>query len=124
MKLEDIGFYTLSERRAKNVSWESDLMRCELILTDACNFKCPYCRGLAEPYRGTLSLAEAKQIVRLWAQGNLHNVRFSGGEPTIWPGLVELVEYTKAMPSIERIAISTNGSADLELYQQIGRAHV
>lgn len=46
MKLEDIGFYTLFDERAKNVSWNSDLQRCELILTDKCNFKCVYCRGI------------------------------------------------------------------------------
>jgi hypothetical protein len=32
MKLEDIGFYTLSNERAKNVTWESDLQRCEMSL--------------------------------------------------------------------------------------------
>ena len=40
MKLEEIGFYTLSDERVKNTSQFSDLMRCELILTGACNFKC------------------------------------------------------------------------------------
>ena len=119
MKLEDIGFYTLSDARAKNVSWTSDLMRCELILTDACNFKCPYCRGVAKQYSGSLTLDEAKSIVNLWARGNLHNVRFSGGEPTVWPWLEDLVRYTKSMPSIGRIAVSTNGSASLETYQRL-----
>ena len=119
MKLEDIGFYTLSDKRAKIVSWDSDLMRCELILTDACNFKCPYCRGVEKKYKGSLSLDEAKKVVDLWAEGNIHNIRFSGGEPTIWPGLEDLVKYTSAIPSIERIAVSTNGSASIEFYQKL-----
>jgi sulfatase maturation enzyme AslB (radical SAM superfamily) len=54
MKLQDIGFYTLSDNQAKNVSWYSDLQRCELILTDRCNFKCVYCRGVKEEYLGDL----------------------------------------------------------------------
>lgn len=118
MKLEDIGFYTLNDERAKNSSVNSQLMRCELILTDACNFKCPYCRGLRNDIKGTRTLEEAKYIVDLWAKDNLKNIRFSGGEPTIWEGIVELVKYTKSK-GIERIAISTNGSADLELYKQL-----
>jgi MoaA/NifB/PqqE/SkfB family radical SAM enzyme len=117
--LEDIGFYTLSDERACNVSWSSDLQRCELILTDRCNFKCAYCRGIVTNLRGDLGLGEAKHIVDLWANDNLHNIRFSGGEPTIWPRLIELVEYTKSKPSIEHIAISTNGSASEKLYNSL-----
>lgn len=118
-KLEDIGFYTLFDKRAKTVSETSDLQRCELILTDRCNFKCAYCRGILPNLRGDLTWHQARHIVDLWANANLHNIRFSGGEPTIWPGLLELVAYTKRKPSIEHIAISTNGSASLGFYNAL-----
>lgn len=118
MKLEDIGFYTLNDNRAKNTNVNSQLMRCELILTDACNFKCPYCRGLRENLKGTISLEKAKYIIDLWSKDNLKNIRFSGGEPTVYKNLIELVEYTKSK-GIERIAISTNGSADISLYKEL-----
>jgi hypothetical protein len=45
-------------------------------------------------------------------------VRFSGGEPTVYPQIVELVAYAKHL-GIERIAISTNGSAKTELYEKM-----
>jgi len=124
MQLENIGFYTLSDKRAKNVTWETDLQRCELILTDRCNFKCAYCRGIQKPYQGELTLDEAKNIIDLWEQGNLHNIRFSGGEPTCWNNLTELVKYTKQKKSIKRIALSTNGSASLDLYYSLVDAGV
>jgi molybdenum cofactor biosynthesis enzyme MoaA len=124
MKLEDIGFYTLSNQRAKTVSWESDLQRCELILTDRCNFKCQYCRGIKDDLKGDLTLDQAKEIVDIWASGNLKNIRFSGGEPTVWKDLLELVRYTKTKQSIEHIALSTNGSASLDYYWQLYRAGV
>lgn len=123
-KLEDIGFYTLSDKRAKEVSWTSDLQRCELILTNRCNFKCLYCRGIKKELQGDLTLEQAKEIIDIWCSGNLHNIRFSGGEPTIWKELLELVKYTKSKPSIEHIAISTNGSASLEFYQKLVDAGV
>lgn len=119
MKLEDIGFYSLSDERAKNVSLSSDLQRCEIILTDRCNFKCEYCRGIKKELQGDLTLDEAKHVVDLWADANLHNIRFSGGEPTIWTGLLELVQYAKSKQSIEHIALSTNGSATLEVYRDL-----
>ena len=118
MKLDNIGFYTLTDDRVKNVTSKSQLMRCELILTDSCNFKCPYCRGVRDDIKGTLSLENAKRIVDLWAEDNLKNIRFSGGEPTVYKNLVELIEYTK-LKGIERIAISTNGYADLTLYKKL-----
>jgi molybdenum cofactor biosynthesis enzyme MoaA len=118
-KLEEIGFYSLSDKRAKNVSWKSDLQRCELILTDRCNFKCLYCRGIKKELQGDLTLKQAKEIIDIWVSGNIHNIRFSGGEPTIWKDLVELVKYTKSFSCIEHIALSTNGSASLEFYKYL-----
>jgi MoaA/NifB/PqqE/SkfB family radical SAM enzyme len=122
--LDGIGFYTLSNNRAKNVSWNSDLQRCELIITDRCNFKCLYCRGIKKELQGDISFKEAANIVDLWTSANLHNIRFSGGEPTIWKGLVDLIKYTKAKSSINHIAISTNGSASIEFYKELLRAGV
>ncbi len=123
MKLENIGFYTLNDERAKNASEYSQLMRCEVILTDSCNFKCPYCRGVRDDIKGTISLEKAKHIVDLWTKDNLKNIRFSGGEPTVYKHIVELVSYTKSK-GVERIAISTNGSADMKLYNDLIEAGV
>ena len=124
MKLDDIGFYTLSDKRATTTQWGSDLQRCELILTDRCNFHCEYCRGIKRELRGDLSFKEAALVLDLWASGNIHNVRFSGGEPTLWSDLLELVRYTKAIETIQHIAISTNGSASLVLYKELIKAGV
>lgn len=124
MKLEDIGFYTLSDKRADNTSIESSLKRCELILSDKCNFKCPYCRGLKTELKGDLTFKEAKHIVDLWSEAKIENIRFSGGEPTLWKDLVKLVKYTKKIKSIKHIAISTNGSASIQKYRSLIKAGV
>jgi molybdenum cofactor biosynthesis enzyme MoaA len=118
LSLNNIGFYTLDDNRCKNASVSSRLMRCELILTDACTFKCPYCRGLKKELTGTMPLEKAKNIIDIWAKDNLKNIRLSGGEPTVYKDIIELVEYIK-FKEIERIAISTNGYADFELYQKL-----
>ncbi|MFA5037530.1 MAG: radical SAM protein [Candidatus Izemoplasmatales bacterium] len=122
-ELEKIGFYTLSDNRARNISTSSPLWRCELLLTDRCNFKCPYCRGANEWTKGTLSFDDAKHVMDIWSDGGLKNVRFSGGEPTLVPYLSELVGYAKSK-NIERIAVSSNGSADLVLYDELINAGV
>lgn len=124
MDLENIGFYSLSDKRAKNVSWDSDLQRCELILTHRCNFKCLYCRGIAKELQGDITLNDAIDIVDMWASGNLHNIRFSGGEPTVWKDLMSLVKHTRLFKCFDHIAISTNGSATIEYYKKLFDAGV
>jgi MoaA/NifB/PqqE/SkfB family radical SAM enzyme len=116
--LEEIGFYTLSDDRCQNASKESPLQRCELILTDRCNFKCPYCRGLRSDLQGTLSFEKAVNTLLTWTSQGLKNVRFSGGEPTLYKDLPILVEIAKR-EGVEHIAISTNGSADKHLYNHL-----
>lgn len=123
MKLEEIGFYTLSDKRAQTSTHETPLQRCELILTDACNFRCPYCRGLDERLKGTMPLEQAKATVQFWLDHGLKNIRFSGGEPMLYNGLVELVEMCKA-GGVEHIAISTNGSVAIAVYKKIIEAGV
>ena len=124
MKLEKIGFYTLTEERAKNSSVNSRMMRCELIILERCNFACPYCRGLKDYIYGDrpkkqLSLEEIKRNIDYWCINEpLENIRFSGGEPTLHPDIKEIISYAKSK-GIKRIAISTNGSNKFELYKEL-----
>jgi hypothetical protein len=53
----------------------------------------------------------------------LRNIRFSGGEPTLWSDLIRLVSFTRER-NVKRIAISTNGSADFALYRELVNAGV
>lgn len=118
MKLEDIGFYTLSDERAATSSASSPMQRCELVLTDRCNFSCRYCRQQREECRGSLPFDQAKQTLDLWCDDGLRNLRFSGGEPTLHPRLAELVAHARAR-GVQRVAISTNGSANWSTYQAL-----
>jgi len=129
MKLEKIGFYTLSDERANNTSETSQMKRCEMIITEYCNFKCPYCRGLKAEIYGQrkikeLSFEEIKHNIDLWCLNDpLENIRFSGGEPTLHKDIIEIVKYSK-YKGIKRIAISTNGSNKIELYEKLVKAGV
>lgn len=119
LRLDDIGFYTLSDERARCASVGSPLYRCELILTDRCNFKCPYCRGLQNIVSQDISYSTAIRTIDSWFYiGGLKNIRFSGGEPTLHEFIVPIIHRAK-INGIDRIALSTNGSADTELYHEL-----
>ena len=118
--LENIGFYTLSDYRASQCSATSPLWRCELLLTDRCNFHCVYCRGLRRDCLGDMSLETALGVINHWVKDGLKNIRFSGGEPTLYDSgwMLNLVTECRAN-FVEHIAISTNGSAYLEYYEML-----
>jgi len=122
-KLEKIGFYTLSDKRSKEASEDTPMMRTELLITDRCNFRCPYCRGMREECRGDISLDRALETIRIWTEDNLKNIRFSGGEPTLHKDLIKMVAYAKKR-GVERIALSTNGSAKTSFYDELIEAGV
>ena len=121
MKLEDIGFYTLSDFRVAQTSEKSPLWRCELLLTSKCNFNCTYCRGTKSD--ADISLSEAKSIIDYWSDNYLKNIRFSGGEPTLVSWLPDICSYARSR-CISRIAVSTNGSANREVYASLLKSGV
>lgn len=115
MKLEEIGFYTLSDKRATTASHASALSRCEIVLTARCNFRCPYCRSVGGE---DMPISDAADTVRRFAAEGLKNIRFSGGEPTLYPGIFDLCKLAKSL-GVGRIAVSTNGSAATEVYEKM-----
>ena len=117
-KLEDIGFYTLSDQRARDASQSSPIMRAEILLTDKCNFHCPYCRGVAPSIAGEIPVWKLQQYLDTLVCNQLKNVRFTGGEPTLYRGLEDAVYYC-TIQRVEHIAISTNGSASMNKYQNL-----
>ena len=110
MKLEDIGFYTLSEARLHKKA--PYLARCEYVLTEKCNFNCPYCRHVGCESK----FQQVKKVLDGWAQHNLRAVRFSGGEPTLYGDIYKVLEYSKG--KFIYTAISTNGSANWSIYKK------
>jgi MoaA/NifB/PqqE/SkfB family radical SAM enzyme len=111
MRLEDIGFYTLSDARAKRACVSSPMVRGELILTPRCNFRCTYCRHVGQE----MDVEAVSNVIRMWSSQGLQAIRFSGGEPTLYPGIVNLVEHARRS-GIQHVALSTNGSARQSVY--------
>lgn len=94
-------------------------------ITDNCNLTCPMCYAASAPGRSHRSFQDAcRAIDRLVdAEGRPEVVQLSGGEPTLHPDLVRLVEYALARP-IDYVMINTNGirlAHDRQLVEQLAR---
>ena len=83
-------------------------------LTPACNFACVYCRPADHrTFRhgsDLLSLGEIARVVRVAAALGFRKVRLTGGEPLVRPHVPDLVQDLKAVPGVEQVALTTNGS--------------
>ena len=83
-------------------------------LTDRCNLRCQYCmpaEGLDWlPTDETLSDAEVIRLLRIAVERlGVRQVRFTGGEPLLRRGLIELVTAVAALRPRPSIAMTSNG---------------
>ncbi|WP_165985412.1 GTP 3',8-cyclase MoaA [Streptomyces sp. YIM 98790] len=83
-------------------------------LTDRCNLRCTYCmpeeglQWLAKP--DLLTDEEIVRLVRIAVTGlGITEVRFTGGEPLLRPGLVGIVAACAALEPRPRLSLTTNG---------------
>ena len=88
-----------------------------LSVIEACNFRCPYCmpadqvgddHGLDAASR--LSFDEIETLVRGFARLGMNKLRITGGEPLLRRHLPQLIHRLAAVPGLDDIALTTNGS--------------
>jgi len=87
-------------------------------VTDRCNMRCRYCMprevfgpGFAfAPRSELLSFEEIALVVAAFARAGVRKIRLTGGEPLLRAGLPDLVAMIAAVPGVDDIALTTNGS--------------
>ena len=83
-----------------------------LSVTDRCNFRCVYCMDpdfRYMPKQQLLTLEEYLAVVRICLGLGFHKIRITGGEPTLYPRINELIAELGRM-KVPDLAITTNGS--------------
>ncbi|HEY4179385.1 MAG TPA: GTP 3',8-cyclase MoaA [Kofleriaceae bacterium] len=86
-------------------------------VTDRCNFRCSYCmpEDLGSeisfaPRAEVLTFEEIERVVRVFARLGVRKLRLTGGEPLVRRGIVDLVARLRAVPGIEQVVMTTNGT--------------
>ncbi len=94
-------------------------------LTDACNLRCVYCMPEQMQFRPRHELMSDEEIiflVNVAASLGVDKIRLTGGEPTIRPGVVDLVRQIASIPGIKDVAMTTNALLLDELAQPLADA--
>lgn len=95
-------------------------------LTDKCNLRCIYCMppdGIeALPHDEVLRNEEFIHLIKLFAGLGIRKIRFTGGEPLVRKGFLEIVSTTASLfPNLE-LCLTTNGILLDDVLDDIYRA--
>src|ERR1044071_2929879 len=105
-----IPAYTTDEPALDSFGRRIDYLR--IALTDRCSLRCSYCMPAVGmhfmPRPELLTSEELLVVVRAAARAGFRKIRMTGGEPSLRPDLVELVQAIKSTPGIEHLAMTTN----------------
>jgi cyclic pyranopterin phosphate synthase len=83
-------------------------------VTDRCNLRCSYClpEDADFPFgdRDFLRPDEIEAMVAALVRLGIRRVRLTGGEPLVRKDILEIARRIKALPGVENLALSTNGT--------------
>ena len=85
-----------------------------LSVTDRCDLRCSYC--MPKGFKGFdsaahwLSFDEIERLAGAFARMGLKRIRLTGGEPLMRKNLPDLVRRLAALPGIDDLSLSTNGT--------------
>ncbi len=95
-------------------------------VTDRCNLRCRYCM----PEEGVpllrhediLHFEEIAAFMRVAVADGIIRARLTGGEPLRRPGIVELVRMLLAIPGLQDLSLTTNGTLLPQFAEQLRAA--
>jgi len=98
---------TLVDRYGRHIRY------LRLSVTDRCDFRCSYC--MAEemvflPRSAVLSLEECLRLAGIFVGLGVEKLRITGGEPLVRKDILWLIERLGALPGLQHLVMTTNGS--------------
>ena len=85
-----------------------------LSVTDLCNYRCRYCMPedgvVKRPHEDMLSVEECVEIGQAAVDCGVKKIRLTGGEPLVRRGILDICRGLRAIPGLEELCLTTNGS--------------
>lgn len=85
-----------------------------LSLTDKCNFRCIYCMPYEGrpfiPHKAIITYEELLRLADVFSSLGIRHYKITGGEPFCRRGAERFIAKLAALPGIEDISVTTNGS--------------
>ena len=99
-----------------------------LSVTDLCNLRCRYCmpaEGVCKKrHEEMLTEEEMVQAVRAAASLGVEKLRLTGGEPLVKKNILSICEQCAAVPGIQEVCMTTNGTLLPQMARRLREAGV
>ncbi|TET81583.1 radical SAM protein, partial [candidate division TA06 bacterium] len=96
--------------------------RMDLALTYKCENDCKHCYVARDKNMPSLSVEDWKRVLkRLWDVGIPH-VCFTGGEATLFPGLLDLVDYAEELGMVTGLLTNGRSLGQLDFVKKLEQA--
>jgi GTP 3',8-cyclase len=106
--------------------FQREINYLRISLTDHCNLRCVYCMPLNGlqflPHQELLTAAEIAAVAAVAVEAGFRKFRLTGGEPTLRPDLIEIVERLGRIEGVGDLAMTTNGILLPELAKPLAKA--
>ena len=85
--------------------------QCTITLTRKCNLRCNFCYAKNTEYleESTIKFENLKRIIDFCNEACVRYIVFTGGEPTLYSGLFDILKYIKRQENKMIPTIATNG---------------
>lgn len=88
----------------------SDNLYLSIVVTNVCQRNCPYCINSLTDRSLSLPLKKGKvNIRRAVEEFGIKEAVILGGEPTLYPGLFELIRFLRSDCGLRKVGLTTNG---------------
>ena len=95
-------------------------------LTDRCNLRCIYCMPPGDisflPRQNLLNVDELERVGRAAADAGFTKIRLTGGEPTLRPDIVPIVQRLNDIEAICEVTMTTNGYRLVSIAKELTKA--
>ena len=91
-------------------NWKK-INQCTVTLTRNCNLRCSFCYAKETNYDDTknIDISKVKKLIDFCADAKVTYMVFTGGEPLLYPYLLEVLKYIKSKKHKMIPTIATNG---------------
>jgi len=103
-----------------------EIRTIRISVTDRCNLRCTYCRGVAEfesiPHDDVLRYEEMIRIAEAAAELGVVRFRVTGGEPLVRKEVDSFIGMLRALDGVRDVALTTNGTLLARSAERLARA--
>lgn len=100
-----------NEINRKEKMKKGTINQCIITLTRNCNLRCKFCYAKGTGYieNDFIEYDDLKRIVDFCNDIEINDIVFSGGEPSLYPNLIDILKYIRSRKRVMSVSMSTNG---------------